>query len=60
MDKKKALPISVPKSEIKIKENPKTKAMKNAPDEVIAMAIRDAILKDHEKPVCKKSPDRKL
>ena len=49
MDKKKNLPAPSPKAEIKIKENPKAKAMKNAPDEVLAMAIRDAILKDHEK-----------
>ena len=48
-DKKKDLPASVQKSEIKIKENPKATAMKKAPDEVIAMAIRDAIRKDHNK-----------
>ena len=49
MDKKKVLPVSEPKAEIKLKESPKAKAMKNAPDEVIAMAIRDAMLKEKER-----------
>lgn len=34
--------------EIKLKSNPKADAMKKAPDEVIAMAIRDALIKDKE------------
>ncbi len=37
------------KSEIKIKKNEKAEAMKKAPDEVIARAIHDAIMKEHEK-----------
>ena len=37
-----------PKIEIKLKSNPKADAVKKAPDEVIAMAIRDAMLKDKE------------
>ena len=45
----KKLPATISKSEIKIKENPKAEAIKNAPDEVIAMAIRDAMLKEKEK-----------
>ena len=35
--------------EIKVKMSPKAEKMKNAPDEVIAMAIRDTLLKDKEK-----------
>ena len=42
-------PETTAKPEIKIKENPKAEAMKKAPDEVIAMAIRDAMLKEKEK-----------
>ncbi|WP_155827817.1 hypothetical protein [Butyrivibrio sp. AE2015] len=34
--------------EIKLKSNPKADAMKKAPDEVIAMAIREALIKDKE------------
>ena len=49
MDSKKKLPEPAKKEEIKIKENPKAEAMKKAPDEMIAMAIRDALLKDKEK-----------
>ena len=49
MDSKKKLPIIESKTEIKIKENPKAEAMKKAPDEVVAMAIRDALLKDKKK-----------
>ena len=45
---KKNLPTPAPKEEIKIKKNPKAEAIQKAPDEVIAMAIRDAILKDKE------------
>jgi hypothetical protein len=37
------------KIEIQIKENPKAEAIKKAHDEVIAMAIRDAMLKEKEK-----------
>lgn len=37
------------KKEIVIKKNPKAVALEKAPDEVIAMAIRDAINKDKEK-----------
>ncbi len=43
------LPASSNKTEIKIKENPKALAIKKAPDEIIAKAIHDAILKDHLK-----------
>ena len=35
-------------NEIKLKSSPKADAVKRAPDEVIAMAIRDAMLKDKE------------
>ena len=49
MDTEKNLPKPETKKEIKIKENPKAEVMKKAPDEVIAMAIRDALLKDKEK-----------
>ncbi len=45
----KKLPAPTGKHEIKIKENPKAEAIKKAPDEVIAMAIRDAMLKEKEK-----------
>ena len=42
-------PSTTAKSEIKLKENPKAEAIKKTPDEVIAMAIRDAMLKEKEK-----------
>ena len=45
---KKNLPTPAAKEEIKLKKNPKAEAIKKAPDEVIAMAIRDAIIKDKE------------
>ncbi len=45
----KNLPATTSRSEIKIKENPKAEAIKKAPDEVIAMAIRNAMLKEKEK-----------
>lgn len=45
----KKIPATTSKSEIIIKENPKAEAIKKAPDEVIAMAIRDAMLKEKEK-----------
>ncbi len=45
----KNLPAKNTKSEIKIKENPKAEALKKAPAEVIAMAIRDTMLKEREK-----------
>ena len=51
MDSKKKLPSTDTKQEIKIKSNPKAEAIKKAPDEVIAMAIRDALLKDKAKQV---------
>lgn len=44
--KKQSGPTARP--EIKLKSNPKADAMKKAPDEVIAMAIRDALIKDKE------------
>jgi hypothetical protein len=34
---------------IKPKSNPKKDALANAPEQVLAMAIRDAMLKDKEK-----------
>ena len=37
------------KAEIKIKKNPHAEAMKKAPDEIIARAIHDALVKEHEK-----------
>ena len=37
------------KAEIVIKKDAKAEAMKKAPDEVIARAIHDALLKEHEK-----------
>lgn len=48
MDSNKKLPAVSRKAEIKIKSSPKADAVKKAPDEVIAMAIRDAMLKDKE------------
>ena len=45
----KKLPATTAKSDIKIKENHKAEAIKKAPDEVIALAIRDAMLKEKEK-----------
>ncbi len=42
MDKKK--PSEPKKKEIKIKKNPKEKALQNAPDEVIAKAIHDFLI----------------
>ena len=48
MDYNKKLPVVSGKAEIKLKSNPKADAVKKAPDEVIAMAIRDAMLKDKE------------
>ena len=49
MDKKKNLPATSGKKEIKVKKNPTAEAIKRAPDEVIARAIHDALVKDHEK-----------
>lgn len=49
MDKGKNLPAKQNKQEIKVKENPKAKALKNAPDEVLAKAIHEALVKDQEK-----------
>ncbi len=46
MDNKKNLPAPSTKAEIKVKENPKSVAIKKAPDEVIAKAIRDMMMKD--------------
>ena len=37
------------KKEIKVKESPHAKALKNAPDEALARAIHDALLKEHER-----------
>lgn len=48
MDSSKKLPAVSGKAEIRIKNSPKADAVKRAPDEVIAMAIRDAMLKDKE------------
>ena len=48
MDYGKKLPATSEKAEIKLKSSPKADAVKKAPDEVIAMAIRDAMLKDKE------------
>ena len=49
MEHKKQLPEKQKKSEIKpeikIKESPKAAALKRAPDEVIAKAIHEALLK---------------
>ena len=45
-DSDKSLPPATKKAEIKLKTNPKAEAIRKAPDEVVAMAIRDAILKD--------------
>lgn len=45
----KKLPATTAKSEIRIKENPKAEAVKKAPDEVIAKAIRDVMLKEKVK-----------
>lgn len=48
MEYNKKSPVETGKTEIKIKSSPKADAVKRAPDEVIAMAIRDAMLKDKE------------
>ena len=39
---------STTRPEIKLKSSPKADAMKKAPDEVIAMAIREALIKDRD------------
>lgn len=44
-----SLSATTKKEAIKIKENPKATALKKAPDEVIAMAIRDTLLKEKGK-----------
>lgn len=49
MDYGKKFPEATGKAEIKLKSNPKVDAVKKAPEEDIAMAIRDAMLKDKEK-----------
>ena len=49
LDKKKNLPATSKKAEIKVKQNPTAEAIKKAPDEVIARAIHDALVKEHEK-----------
>ena len=49
MDTSKKLPMPSAKAEIKIKESPAAAAIKKAPDEVIAKAIHDAIVKDHQR-----------
>ena len=46
MDKK--LPAQTPKQEIKIKKNSKAEVLKRAPDELIARAIHDTLVKQHE------------
>jgi ribosomal protein L13 len=46
MENKKNLPAPSSKAEIKIKENPKAVAVRKAPDEVIAKAIRDMMQKE--------------
>ena len=50
MDKndKKQLPASGKKQEIKVKNSPAAEALKRAPDEAIARAIHDALLKQKE------------
>ncbi len=48
MDKKKNLPAKTSKQEISIKKNAHAEAIQKAPDEVIAKAIHEAILKGHE------------
>ena len=50
MDQKnrKQLPVPDKKQEIKIKKSPTAEAMKKAPDEVIARAIHDVLLKQKE------------
>ena len=46
--KDKYLPAKTAKQEIRIKKNAKAEALKNAPDEVIARAIHDTLLKEHK------------
>ncbi len=48
MKEDKKLPTEVKKQEIKVKNNPTAEVLKNAPDEAIARAIHDALLKDRE------------
>jgi hypothetical protein len=45
----KHLPAPGKKQEIRVKSSPKAEALKKAPDEVIARAIHDALLKQKEK-----------
>ena len=45
----KKLPAPTVNTEIKIKDDPKTETIKKAPDEVIARAIRDAMLKERKR-----------
>ncbi len=40
--------LSNAKKEIKVKQNPKAEKLKNAPDEALAQAIRDTLLKDKQ------------
>ena len=49
LDKKKNLPATSKKAEIKVKQTPTAEDIKKAPDEVIARAIHDALVKEHEK-----------
>ena len=44
----KKLPAESPKQEIKVKKNSKAEVLKRAPDELIARAIHDTLLKQHE------------
>lgn len=44
-----SFPVKNAKQEIKIKNCAKAEALKKVPDELIARAIHDAIIKDHEK-----------
>ncbi len=46
METKKNLQRPASKAEIKLKENPKAAAIKKAPDEVVAKAIREMIQKE--------------
>ncbi len=46
MDKKKSLPATFGKAEIKLKESPNATAMKNVPDDVIVRAIRQVLSKE--------------
>jgi hypothetical protein len=49
MDKKTTTSKNQGLQDLKVKKSPKAKALENAPEEVLAKAIRDAMAKDKSK-----------